>query len=74
LIEFLLSIFVAYLLIFLGITGKREKKERELNTESNEPLGQYEGMVQDLWWVFFLVAVFCLVVGFSELIKYLRSW
>jgi len=69
-ITVLFSIVVATICFYAGIDGRRSKIENELT--HHDLISGYEYQYQEMWWVYILVGIVCLIIGISQLIELLK--
>jgi len=68
------GLLVGIFFIWLGLKGRKEKFERELDMSipADELPGVFEGTVQKGWWMFILFGIFYITIGLVEFAKALN--
>mgnify|MGYP005855285325 CR=1 FL=1 len=62
------GILAGFLGIYLGIKGRQDKIERDmdLSVPADYLPGAYEGAVEKAWWLFVLFGIMAFIVGLVE--------
>jgi len=69
-ITFAIGILAGIFSIYLGIKGRKWKKEREMdrNIPADYLPGAHEGAVEKGWLMFILAGLFCILIAIIDLI------